>query len=70
MPEADRLGPRHQPKRRWTAWVQGNSICYSGDPVVVAKVNRFGFVSRSFKLRIHGFFQTYTWLHLVFIASV
>jgi len=56
MPEANRLGPRHQPKRRGAVRIQGNWICWSGDPgVVVAKVNRFGFVSRSFKQGIHDF---------------
>jgi hypothetical protein len=56
MPEANRLGPRLQPKRRGAAWVQGNSICFSGDPGGgVAKINRFGFVSRSFKQSVHIF---------------
>jgi hypothetical protein len=56
MPEANRLGPRLQPERRGVAWVQENSICFSGDPVVVvAEVNRFGFVSRSFKQSVHIF---------------
>lgn len=56
MPEANRLGPRLQPERRGAVRIQGNSICFSGDSgVVVAKVNRFGFVSRSFKQSIHIF---------------
>ena len=56
MPEANRLGPRHQPKRRGAVRIKGNWICLSGDPgAVVAKVNRFGFVSRSFKQGIHDF---------------
>ena len=56
MPEANRSGSRLQPKRRGAALIQGDSVCFSGGPgVVVAKVNRFGFVGRGFKQSVHIF---------------
>jgi hypothetical protein len=54
-PEANRPGSRLQPKRHGAASIQRDSVCIpGGSDVVVAKVNRFGFVGRSFKQNVHG----------------
>lgn len=53
-PEANRPGPRLRPKRHGAALIRRASVCSPDNPdLVVAKVNRFGFVGRSFKQRVH-----------------
>ena len=55
-PEANRPGSRLQPKRHGAASIQKELVCISGNlDVVVAKVNRFGFVGRVFKRSVHVF---------------
>ena len=55
-PEANCPRSRLQPKRHGAALIQKVSVFFVGDPdVVVAKVNRFSFVGRSFKQSVHIF---------------
>lgn len=54
--EVTRLGSRLQPKRHGAVLIRRVSVGFVGDPpVVVAKVNRFSFVGRSFEQIVHGF---------------
>jgi hypothetical protein len=50
----NRSDNRFQPAQPGAALMPGGLACFPGDPVIiVAKVNRFGFVGRSFKQSVH-----------------
>ena len=56
LPEANRPGPRLQPKRRGAASIQEDSECIPSDPGVgVAKINPFSFAGRGCKQGVHIF---------------
>jgi hypothetical protein len=55
-PEANRPGSGLQPTQLEAALIRRATVCFPDDPdVVVARVNRFGFVGRSFKQSVHIF---------------
>jgi hypothetical protein len=52
----NRSDGRRQPTQQGAALIRRAAVCFPDDPdVVVAKVNRFGFVGRSFKQSVHSF---------------
>jgi hypothetical protein len=50
----NRSDGRLPPTQLGAAFIPGDSACFPGDPdIIVAKVNRFSFVGRSFKQSVY-----------------